>query len=344
MYPSEVAFYVVAYAIAVALLRLLVLSSMHESKSIRAGFYDALSDLGSSIVAVVGLILASYSIYIADGIASIALACMIILLSSRLAYSSALELTDAIDPMLVARARNAVLKVDGVRECKDIRMRRVGKDILADVTVVLSNGITFNRAHMISSEVEDAVKREVKASSVIVHFEPEQEVKVERVIEEVVLGIKGVRNIHNILISKSNSSIMVSMHIQVDKDLTLREAHTIADEVEHLVKSRVRIDNMHIDSVTVHVEPFISMVQEMVKVDDIKVLEDMVKRIVYEEGIMHVSKINAYRFNDTLILDIHCRLDDNISIARAHEIVSRVEDKIRERLNASPIIHCEPLD
>lgn len=345
VYPSEVAFYAVAYAIAVALLRLLVLrSSMHESKSIRAGFYDALSDLGSSIVALVGLILASYSIYIADGIASIALACMIILLSSRLAYSSALELTDAIDPMLVARARDAVLKVDGVRACKDIRMRRVGKDILADVTVVLSNGITFNRAHMISSEVEDTVKREVKASSVIVHFEPEQEVKVERVIEELVLGIKGVRNIHNILISKSNSSIMVSMHIQVDKDLTLREAHTIADEVEHVVKSRVRIYNMHIDSVTVHVEPFISMMQEIVKVDDIKVLEDMVKRIAYEEGIMHVSKINAYRCNDTLILDIHCRLDDSISIARAHEIVSRVEDKIRERLNASPIIHYEPLD
>lgn len=343
--PNEVAFYAVITAIIVALFRLLILKgNIHDSKSIKTGFYDALSDLGSSIVALLGLILASYSIYIADGLASIVLALMIVFLSSRLAYTSALELTDAIDPMLVVKARDAVLSVDGVKACKDIRMRRVGKDILADVTVVLSNDITFNRAHMISSEVEHAVMSKTNASSVMVHFEPEQDAKIERIIEETVLSIKGVRNIHNLLISKSNSSIIVSMHIQVDKDLTLSEAHSIADRVEDAVKSRIKAYNLNVKNVTVHLEPYISMLQDIVEINDIKMLEDVVKSIAYEEGIRHISKVNAYRCNNTLMLDIYCKLDSKMSVERAHEMVSRIESKIRERLNALVTIHYEPMD
>ncbi len=342
--PNEIAFYAVITAIIVALFRLLILkSNMHESKSIKTGFYDALSDLGSSIVALVGLILASYGIYIADSIASMALASMIVFLSSRLAYISALELTDTIDPMLVARARDAVLSVEGVKACKDIRMRKIGKDILADVTVVLSNDITFNRAHMISSEVEHAVMSRTNASSVMVHFEPEQDVKIERIIEETVLGIKGVKNIHNLLISKSNSSIIVSMHIQVDKDLTLHEAHSIADDVEDAIKSKIKAYNIDVKSITVHVEPFISTMQDIVEINDINMLESVVKSIAYEEGIKYISKINAYKCNSVLMLDIHCKLDSNMSIERAHEMVSRIESKIRERLNAIVTIHYEPM-
>ncbi|MEM4175250.1 MAG: cation diffusion facilitator family transporter, partial [Candidatus Nitrosocaldus sp.] len=206
--PSMLAFYAVTVAICVAVFRAVVLAYSMHGMSTRVGFYDAIADLGSSVLALIGFILASNGLYAADGIASIALAGMIIFLTSRLVYSSAMELTDAIDPSLVEKARRAVLSIDGVRYCKDIRMRKVGRDVLADVTVSLEGSITFSRAHAISSEVEQAVMSATKASRVMVHFEPECEhMPIEHIIADIALGVDGVKDVHNIIVSRERMSV-----------------------------------------------------------------------------------------------------------------------------------------
>ncbi len=337
--PTIIVFYVVIIAVIVAIFRAVILKgSIHRSKSVRVGFYDALSDLGSSTLALVSLILTTYSIYIADGLASIVLAGMIIFLTSRLAYSSALELSDAIDPRLVARARDAVSRVEGVRECRDLRMRKVGNDLLVDVTIVLESDITFNKAHMISSEVEDVVMKAVNATTVMVHFEPEYSTTLESIIGDAILGVRGVRNMHNLIVSRRGSSITVSVHIQVDKDLTLEKADEIVGSVEHAIRSSIG-SNDTIDNVTVHLEPFISTVQDVSEAKDINALEDIVRRIAYIEGVKSIERIDAYVCKDRLMIDIHCSLDADMSIEEAHEMISNIESKLSDMLDARVTIH-----
>ncbi len=337
--PTIIVFYVVIIAVIVAIFRAVILKGgIHRSKSVRAGFYDALSDLGSSTLALASLILTTYSIYIADGLASIVLAGMIIFLTSRLAYSSALELSDAIDPRLVARARDAVSRVEGVRECRDLRMRKVGNDLLVDVTIVLESDITFNKAHMISSEVEDVVMKAVNATTVMVHFEPEYSTTLERIIGDAILGVRGVRNMHNLIVSRRGSSITVSVHIQVDKDLTLDKADEIVGNVEHAIRSSIG-SNGTIDNVTVHLEPFISTVQDVSEAKDINTLEDIVRRIAYMEGVKSIERIDAYVCKDRLMVDIHCSLDADMSIEEAHEMISNIESKMSDMLDARVTIH-----
>ncbi len=338
--PTIIVFYVVIIAVVVAIFRAVILKgSIHRSKSVRAGFYDALSDLGSSTLALVSLILTTYSIYIADGLASIVLAGMIIFLTSRLAYSSALELSDAIDPRLVARARDAVSRVEGVRECRDLRMRKVGNDLLVDVTIVLESDITFNKAHMISSEVENVVMKAVNATTVMVHFEPEYSTKLEHIIGDAILGVRGVRNMHNLIVSRRGSSITVSVHIQVDKDLTLEKADEVVESVEHAIRSSICSNDTTVDNVTVHLEPFINTVQDVSEAKDINTLEDIVRRIAYMEGVKSIERIDAYLCKDRLMLDIHCSLDADMSIEEAHKMISNIESKLSDMLDARVTIH-----
>jgi cation diffusion facilitator family transporter len=372
--PSMLAFYAVTVAICVAVFRAVVLAYSMHGMSTRVGFYDAIADLGSSVLALIGFILASNGLYAADGLASIALAGMIIFLTSRLVYSSAMELTDAIDPSLVEKARRAILSIDGVKYCKDIRMRKVGRDVLADVTVVLEGSITFSRAHAISSEVEHAVMRVAKASRVMVHFEPEYEhMPIEHIIADIASGVNGVKDVHNVVVSRErvrkknvNSSedkakdrskdkdgsynnddndngdaieaLIVSMHVQVDRNLRLDEAHKVADMVEYEVKRRVK----GIRDVMVHIEPIMPKMDMVEELRD-GVLEARIRSIASEQGVRQISRIGVYRCNDMLTrIDMHCSIDADTSIEEAHEIISRLERRIRDELNAIAMIHVEP--
>ncbi|RMF29067.1 MAG: cation transporter, partial [Candidatus Nitrosothermus koennekii] len=144
--------YAVIYAIIIAIFRVVILQITNiHTKSVKVGLYDAVADLGSSSLALIAVILANYGFNIADGLASLVLAGMLLFLTSRLSYSTIMELTDAIDPILVKKARDAILSIDGVKSCKDIRMRKVGNDILVDAIVTLDSSLSFTRAHMLSN-------------------------------------------------------------------------------------------------------------------------------------------------------------------------------------------------
>ncbi|MEM0364421.1 MAG: cation diffusion facilitator family transporter, partial [Candidatus Nitrosocaldus sp.] len=61
--PSMLAFYAVTVAICVAVFRAVVLAYSMHGMSTRVGFYDAIADLGSSVLALIGFILASNGLY-----------------------------------------------------------------------------------------------------------------------------------------------------------------------------------------------------------------------------------------------------------------------------------------
>lgn len=334
--PNIISIYAVTYAIIIAIFRIVILkiTNIHESKSLKVGLYDALADLGSSAIALIAVILANY-IYAADGIASLVLAGMLLFLTSRLTYSTLMELSDAIDPRLVKKVRDTILSMDGVKECKDIRMRSVGKDILTDVIVTLDSNLSFTRAHMLSSEIENAVKKAINASAVMVHFEPEEDMSIENTIKEIVREIDGVKDIHNVIISETPEGKVISMHLQVDGSLSLIEAHEIADRVEDAIKERIDA------TLTIHIEPLMREIKRMVKIDDDNI-KSIIREMSREEGIKSVERIDIYSSDNIIRLDIHCSMDEAMSIEEAHEAITKFERRVRDRFNAIVNIHAEP--
>lgn len=333
---NQIGIYVVIYALIIASFRIIVFKTTNtHSRSISIGLYDAIADLGSSLSALIALLLVNYGINIADSIASLFLATMLVYLTSRLTYSSIMELTDAIDPILVKRTRDIIMSIEGVRECKDLRMRRVGREILVDTILTLDSNISFVKAHTISSKIEEKIKSGINASIVMVHFEPEKYTEMENVIRDIAMDIAGVKNIHNIMISDTKDGKIISMHIQVDRKLSLIKAHAISDEVEREIKNRIKASN-----VTIHIEPSIREMKEVRRIEESNI-RDVIRDIAKEERIK-INRLDMYEVNRIIRIDINCSMNDDASIEEVHEIVTKFERRIRDRFNAIVNIHTEP--
>lgn len=69
-------------------------------------------------------------------------------------------------------------------------------------------------------------------------------------IRDIVLSVPGVLNLHDILVHDYQSDKIISLHIEVEDYLTAREAHSIALEVQDLLKKKLNTSN-----ISVHIDP-----------------------------------------------------------------------------------------
>ena len=104
-------FIAIGYAIFIASLRVTVFrKSQHvESTSMKVGFYDAISDLSSTLIALLGFALATLGLHYGDALASIFLGGMLTYLSFKLVKYSVMELSDSASKELVQKTRKIIL-------------------------------------------------------------------------------------------------------------------------------------------------------------------------------------------------------------------------------------------
>ena len=140
--------------------------------TLKADFYHAFMDLGSTIVAIVGIVLISYGFYYGDFVAALILGGLLAVLSIKLIYKTALDLTDIISPELVKNVREIATSTEGVIDANPILMRRSGDTIFADITISLRGDVSFDKAHEISNKVERNIKNKISNAAITIHFEP----------------------------------------------------------------------------------------------------------------------------------------------------------------------------
>jgi divalent metal cation (Fe/Co/Zn/Cd) transporter len=275
-------------------------------------------------------------------------------LSSRFAYQNAMELTDVISPKLVAAVRQAANNTDGVLECRDIKMRQVGREIFVEATITLHAEITFEDAHGISAQVEDNIAKslsgsglDVKAENITVHFEPigSSNLPPESTIEKAANRVEGVKGVHNVLVSRigNTDSVGVSLHIQVKRSATLTEAHAISNAVEDSIREQLK----DVENITVHLEPLMPEIGGMEPVADSKIQNSIREIILGESDIKKVGKIATYRTAANILkIDADCAFSNakgEMTIEQIHERVSEIEKQIRARYPGSIVtIHAEP--
>jgi cation diffusion facilitator family transporter len=353
--PATIGFAAIAYTLAVDVFRIIILRSAGKktgAATIKADLYHSIADLGSTLVALVGLWLAAAGFGQGDPIAAIVLGGVLSYFSIRFVYHNATELTDVISPNLVMRLRSAASETEGVLECKDIKVRRVGRDVFVDVTVSLRAHLSFGNAHHTSDMVEQNIANTIKDAGlrsspgdINVHFEPiSQDSSPESIIEMAAGLIQGVKGVHNILVSKINgvNSVSVSLHIQVNRDASLTEAHSLADAVEDSIRNHLS----SVDSITVHLEPHIAELGVQPAPSEIK---DSIRRMVLDrDDVERVGKIAAYTTEQGVLkIDIGCVLkkhsNADMTIQQIHDRVSEIEKQIHEKYPGSIVtIHAEP--
>ncbi|MCL7394652.1 MAG: cation diffusion facilitator family transporter [Thaumarchaeota archaeon] len=71
-----------------------------------------------------------------------------------------------------------------------------------------------------------------------------------KVLESTLASVDGVRGIHNLRIRQAGKKIFADVHLEVDRRLTVKEAHRICDEAERMLKQKLS----NID-IIIHIEP-----------------------------------------------------------------------------------------
>ncbi|MHA1409695.1 MAG: cation diffusion facilitator family transporter [Candidatus Odinarchaeia archaeon] len=70
-------------------------------------------------------------------------------------------------------------------------------------------------------------------------------------ISEVVYSVKGVKNVHNIRSRGSENSFFIDLHFTVDPEISIKDAHEVANKVEKKLKEAFP----NVEEVITHVEP-----------------------------------------------------------------------------------------
>lgn len=331
------------YTIGIDVFRIILLRKSIKKiggTTLKADFYHAFMDLGSTIVAIVGIVLVSYGFYNGDFFAALILGIFLAFLSIKLIYKTALDLTDIISPELVKKVKEIVVNTDGVIGVEAILMRRSGDAIFADVTISLRGDVSFDRAHEISSKVENNIKNKMPNAAITIHFEPDwKNVPLDAKINDIAKSVDGVKEVHNIISHKTNGKTYSNLHVMVDREINLYSAHKISETIEQKIK-----ENMpEIEHVTIHLEPFLNVPKNL-NVED-KITEEKIREILKKYStIQKIGRIVSLNFENILKIDIDCSFDKELSIEKVHDLTSEIEHVIRAEIkNAVITIHPEPI-
>lgn len=340
---GPVGYAALAYTLSVDLARAYVLRpGAGGSPAVRAAFYHALSDLGSTLIALLGFSLSLYGAPYGDSLASLALSALLALLSARLVWSCAVELSDVAPREAVERVREQIERASrGLLEYGDLKVRRVGGKFFVRATLRFPDYVGLEEAHEVATEVERGISKALGEADVSLHIEPSLAggVPTRELLRRVASGVEGVVDAHEVDVARRGGRTYVSLHIRVDPSKPLSEAHEVAERVEGAIRASMG----EVDGVFVHVEPSSIEPSRGGAVSDREVGEIVQSVIEEHGGRVRARRVVTYLAEGRRRVNVECSLSEDVTIEEAHRVALEIEGRIKERLSETTVtVHMEP--
>jgi cation diffusion facilitator family transporter len=338
-----VGFIAIGYALFVATLRVTVFRRARHmaSTSMKAGFYDAISDFGSTIIALIGFGLATLGFHGSDAFASILLGIMLTYLSFRLVRCSIMELSDTASKETVKDIKKIILSHNSIVRSENLKVRKVGSKIFIEAAIQVASIMSLEEAHALTSKIEADLKYFLGNVDATLHIEPlPKEEKLERLVEKLAT-VQGVREVHEISTIYAGDKLFITLHACVNPDLSVEEAHKIAEDIERKLHSEIK----SLENVTVHMEPSgMSLARAEVNEEEFKrIISDVAHSVAGVEGNLRIKRIVTYLSDEKRYINMDCCFTNKVQIKDAHRIASQVEKETKDRfVNAVVTVHIEP--
>ncbi len=165
---------------------------------------------------------------------------------------------------------------------------------------------------------------------------------------------------HNVNVGRHEEGVVVDLHLEVDDQMSLEEAHALATKLER----EVHQDQPQVSAITTHIESRSGAVRSSTMLaadaDELtRVIEDIVNTA---PGAVEVHNIEIRRFDlsvesggqrlPDLVVYLHCRFDGATPIGDVHQHCHSIEDRIlvevphvrRVSVHAEPVKKKEKTD
>jgi cation diffusion facilitator family transporter len=337
-----VGFIAIGYTLCIDFLRVRTFRKAVASKSatMRVGFYHAVADLGSTLIALFGFGTASIGFSNGDPLASMVLSVLLTYLSVKLVWSSGMELSDTVSKDVAEKVRKEILSTKGVLKYEKLKIRIVGDKTFVRATIQVPDYVTLEEAHNLASKIEAKIGKSLGNVDVAIHVEPrEAGIRTEKLIEKLATEVEGVKEAHEIDIAYMKDKLYITLHAQVDPIISVDKSHEIAEEIERKVSKRIK----NVGNITVHVEPFDAELRRGSATD-----ENEIKQIVHQamenyKQTIEIKKIVTYAAEKRRYINIDCSFSGKPSIKDAHELASYIEEKVKEKFAETIVtVHMEP--
>ncbi len=294
------------------------------------------SDLGGSVAVLVGLLLVRAGHPGADSVAALFVAALVLIAAARLMRRNIDVLMDRAPADAEEAARQAIVGVRPPVQLRRLRMRQAAGRYFADVVIAVPYDAAVPQGHAAADSVERAVQNALPEADVVVHVEPaDADGAVRERAHAAALAVPRVREVHNVSVVSVDSGTELSLHLKLPGELSLEEAHAIAEQVERAIAR----DVPEVSSVQTHLEPL----GEEAAGTEVAGDAATVRRIVLAELGVEPDGLRFVDTDEGLVAYLTLRLGAD-TLAAAHADASRIEELIRrERPEiADVVVHTEP--
>ncbi|HET7151997.1 MAG TPA: cation-efflux pump [Candidatus Acidoferrum sp.] len=353
--PSVTAILVLLAALAIDLTRSRTLGHVARKYSSEALEADALhfsTDVWSTTVVIAGIALVwagetwhvAWLIY-ADALAGLAVAAVILWVGGQLGRRTLDALLDVAPKGLQQQIARALEHMDGVLEVTRVRVRRAGNRHFVDATVSVARTTSLEQVHTLSDAIEKRIG-EIVPSDVMVHVEPRAPAG-EHIFESIraVAQRMGLAT-HDLHASQQDGRLFIELHMEVDENLSLREAHRQASELEEKIRE---LRDGAVD-VNIHIEPFGHRIAtpdagegEMKQLA--KAIEAFVNRLPAEfDELVNCHDVRVRQVEHHILVSCHCIMKSELPITQVHDVTAALEDRVKENFQQiyRVTIHPEP--
>jgi cation diffusion facilitator family transporter len=337
--PEWWVFAVVAVVLAIDLSRTVVswrTARRFRSEALRSNALHFGSDFAGTLAVLGGLIAASAGHPAGDSIAALFVAVLVLGAAGRLIRRNVDVLMDRAPADVEEAARAAIARVEPPVELSRLRLRQAGGRTFADVVIAVPPGAAVGQGHTLADRVEAELERALPGSDVVVHVEPRAE---EAVLRErahaAALSVPRVREIHNlVVVALEGGATELSLHLKLPGELTLEEAHDVAEQVERAIVRAVP----EIGSVQTHLEPLAEAgAAEVVEAAELEAA-------VVQAAGGPPRALRLLRTEKGVVAFVTLGLAADSTLAEAHARASEVEERLRRARPdvADVIVHTEP--
>ena len=314
-----------------------------KSQALEADALHFSSDIWSSGVVLVGLILVSIGIKGADSYAAIGVAMFVLVAGYRLGKRTIDVLIDTAPEGIGDIVKETASNTEGVISVDKIRVRPLGPTMFIELEISISRGFSIIKVNEIIEKAKEAIHQKIEGADILIHTKPIQ-LEDETMIDIIrTIASKQVLSVHSIVVDKLDNKKFIGYDLELPGHLTVAEAHEIASRLEKEIQSEIGTDielNTHIDSCT-----FDEKVSSKLKDEESTIIKKSIIEIIKEVDIIKdAHNILIRKIGVKILITLHCYAKGSETIERAHSSASKLKSLIKEKIVGvgSVIVHVEP--
>jgi cation diffusion facilitator family transporter len=307
----------------------------HQSQALEADALHFSTDVWSSAVVILGLgaVLLGQRLGLpwlakADAVAALGVAAVSVLVSIQLGKRSVDELLDTAPPDLMEAVARAA-RIPAVSDVRQVRLRRSGGEVFADVVVAMPREASFERAHDTADAVERAVRAAVPKADVVVHVEPVAAQDEGLVTRVRLAAARHGLGAHAIRLHRDAGGAALDVHLEVDARLPMGEVELRVARFEAgLLASAPQLSAVH-----VHLEAVEDGADERPAEPAGEREQAQVREILIAiPGAPRPEELRVVRVEGALRISFRWSLSPGLSAAAAREQAVEAERRLRAAL------------